>query len=136
MELRRLTAGAGTSLHTVLGEDVPGTLLQFARDVGGTQLVLGVDPRRAMGSFRSGRMGSVVCAAGGLEVHLVPVPGLDRSRGAGRRRGVLSPRRRMLGWVAAVVLPLVATMIGVAAGELIGPTSAALVFMLAVVGSP
>ena len=52
MELRRLTAGAGTSLHTVLGEDVPGTLLQFARDVGGTQLVLGVDPRRAMGSFR------------------------------------------------------------------------------------
>ncbi len=134
MELRRLTAAAGTSLHTVLGEDVPGTLLQFARDVGGTQLVLGVDPRRARGPFRSGTTRSVLRAAGGLEVHLVPVPGLDRSRGAGRRRGALSPRRRMLGWVAAVVLPLVATMIGVAAGGLIGPTSAALVFMLAVVG--
>jgi two-component system, OmpR family, sensor histidine kinase KdpD len=133
VELRRLTAAAGTSLHTVLGEDVPGTLLQFARDVGGSQLVLGVDPRRAR-RLRSGTTRSVLRAVGGLEVHLVPVPGLNRSRGAGRRRGALSPRRRILGWVAAVVLPLVATMIGVAAGGLIGPTSAALVFMLAVVG--
>jgi two-component system sensor histidine kinase KdpD len=134
VELRRLAAAAGTSLHTVLGEDVPEALLQFARDLGATQLVLGVDPRRPLGPFRSGTTRSVVRTAGALDVHLVPVTGLDRSRGAGRRRGALSPRRRMLGRVAAVVLPLVATVIGLAAGDLIGPTSAALVFMLAVVG--
>ena len=108
--------------------------MQFARDVGATQLILGVDPRRARGPFRSGTTGAVVRAAGALEVHLVPVPGLDRFRGARRRRGALSPRRRVLGWVAAVVLPPVVTVIGLAAGDLIGPTSAALVFMLAVVG--
>ena len=134
VELRRLTAAAGTGLHTVLGEDVPEALLQFARDVGATQLVLGVDPRGALRPFRSGRVGSVVSTAAALDVHLVPVPALDHSRSAGRRRGPLSPRRRLLGWLAAVALPPIASVIGVAAGDLIGPTSAALVFMLAVVG--
>jgi two-component system sensor histidine kinase KdpD len=134
VELRRLAAAAGSALHTVLGEDVAEALVQFAHYVAATQLVLGVDPRRALGPpYRAGTTRSVVRAAGALDVHLVPVPGLDRSRGAGRRRGALSPRRRMLGWVAAVVLPPIATVIGVAAGDLIGPTSAALVFMLAVV---
>ena len=134
VELRRLTAAAGTGLHTVLGEDVPEALLQFARDVGATQLVLGVDPRGALRPFRSGRVGPVVSTAAALDVHLVPVPALDHSRSAGRRRGPLSPRRRLLGWLAAVALPLIASVIGMAAGDLIGPTSAALVFMLAVVG--
>ena len=113
---------------------MPEALLQFARDVGATQLVLGVDPRRALRPFRSGRVGPVVSTAAALDVHLVPVPALDHSRRAGRRRGPLSPRRRVLGWLAAVALPLIASVIGMAAGDLIGPTSAALVFMLAVVG--
>jgi two-component system sensor histidine kinase KdpD len=134
VELRRLTAAAGTGLHTVLGEDVPGALLQFARDVGATQLVLGVDPGGALRPFRSGRVGAVVSAAAALDVHLVPVPALDRSRRAGRRRGPLSSRRRVLGWLAAVTLPPIVSVIGVGAGDLIGPTSAALAFMLAVVG--
>jgi two-component system sensor histidine kinase KdpD len=134
VELRRLAAAAGSSLHTVLGEDVPGALLQFARDVGATQLVLGVDPRRALRPFGSGATRSVVRAAGALDVHLVPVPGFGPSRNTGHRRGALSPRRRVLGWATAVVLPPVATVICVAAGDLIGATSAALVFMLGVVG--
>ena len=104
VELRRLAAAAGTGLHTVLGEDVPEALLQFARDVGATQLVLGVDPRGALRPFRSGRVGPVVSTAAALDVHLVPVPALDHSRSAGRRRGPLSPRRRLLGWLAAVAL--------------------------------
>jgi two-component system sensor histidine kinase KdpD len=134
VELRRLTAAAGTGLHTVLGEDVAQALLQFARDVGATQLVLGIAPGGAVLPFRSGRVGAVVSAAAALDVHLVPVPALGDPRSAGRRRGALSPHRRLLGWLAAVALPLIAAVIGVAAGDLIGPTSAALVFMLAVVG--
>src|SRR5215210_2360067 len=132
--LRRLTDAAGTGLHTVLGQDVAEALLQFARDIGATQLVLGVDPGGALRAFRSGRVGAVVSAAAELDVHLVPVPALDRSRRTGRRRGPLSSRRRVLGWLTAVALPPIVSVIGVGAGDLIGPTSAALAFMLAVVG--
>jgi two-component system sensor histidine kinase KdpD len=76
----------------------------------------------------------VIRGAGAIDVHLVAVPGLGHVGGAARRRDALSPRRRLLGWAAAILLPAVAAVIGVAAGNLIGPTSAALLFMLAVVG--
>jgi two-component system, OmpR family, sensor histidine kinase KdpD len=75
VQLRRLATAAGTSLHIVLGEDVAEALVQFASDVAATQLVLGVDPRRALGPYRAGTTRSVVRAAGALDVHLVPVPG-------------------------------------------------------------
>jgi two-component system sensor histidine kinase KdpD len=132
--LRRVCVAAGVSLHTVVGEDVAEALEQFERQVGATQLVLGVDPRRALPLCRPSTSRSVVRALGTVDVHLVPVPDLDRTPGIVRRRSALSPRRRVLGWVAAIVLPGLATVIGVAAGDLIGPTSAALVFMLAVIG--
>jgi two-component system, OmpR family, sensor histidine kinase KdpD len=132
--LRRTCVAAGVSLHTVVGQDVAEALEQFARHVGASQLVLGVDPHRALPLFRASTSRAVVRAAGAMDVHLVPLPGRDRARGVLRQRGVLSPRRRALGWMAAMVLPGFATLIGVAAGDLIGPTSAALVFMLAVVG--
>ena len=132
--LRRTCVRVGVPLHTVVSQDVAEALEQFAHDVGATQLVLGVDPHQALPLFRPSTSRAVVRAVGAVDVHLVPVPAHDRARGVLRQRSVLSPRRRMLGWLAAMVLPGFATVIGVAAGELIGPTSAALVFMLAVVG--
>jgi two-component system, OmpR family, sensor histidine kinase KdpD len=134
VELRRQAAEMDVPVHIVVGESVAEALLQFVRGFGGTQLVLGVDPRRAWRPFGSRTRAAVLRNAGTVDVHLVPVPGRDRPRELAHRRSALSPRRRMLGWVAAVVLPLLATAISLAAGDLIGPTSAALVFMLAVVG--
>jgi len=134
VELRRQAAEMDVPVHIVVGESVAEALLQFARGLGGTQLVLGADPRRARRPFASGTTAAVLRNAGTLDVHLVPIPGRDRRRELAHRRSALSPRRRMLGWVAAVVLPLLATAVSLAAGDLIGPTSAALVFMLAVVG--
>jgi two-component system, OmpR family, sensor histidine kinase KdpD len=132
--LRQTCVSVGVPLHTVVSQDVAEALEQFAHDVGATQLVLGVDPHQALPLFRPSTSRAVVRALGAVDVHLVPVPAHDRARGVLRQRSVLSPRRRMLGWLAAMVLPGLATVIGVAAGDLIGPTSAALVFMLAVVG--
>jgi two-component system sensor histidine kinase KdpD len=132
--LRRQAAAAGVPLHTVVGQDVAEALLQFTTTVGGTQLVLGVDPRRALRRFRSGTTRSVMRDAGTIDVHLVPVPTFGHPHEVAARRHSLSPRRRMLGWVAALALPAIATVISLSAGDLIGPTSAALVFMLAVVG--
>jgi two-component system sensor histidine kinase KdpD len=131
--LRRQTAAAGVALHTVIGPDVAEALLQFTTTAGGTQLVLGVDPRRALRPFRTGTTASVL-RAGTIDVHLVPVPVPGRTPAFSASRHAFSPRRRMLGWVAALALPAIATVISLSAGELIGPSSAALVFMLAVVG--
>ena len=132
--LRRLSVAAGVCLHIVVGEDVAEALEQFARHVGATQLVLGVHSHRALPRFLTSTSRLVLRALGAVDVHLVPVPDHNRPRGVPRRRSVLSPRRRMLGWVAAIVLPGIATAIGVVPGGLIGPTSAALVFVLAVIG--
>jgi two-component system sensor histidine kinase KdpD len=132
--LRRLSVAAGVCLHIVVGEDVAEALEQFARHVGATQLVLGVHSHRALPRFLTSTSRLVLRALGAVDVHLVPVPDHNRPRGVPRRRSVLSPRRRMLGWVAAIVLPGIATVIGVVPGGPIGPTSAALVFVLAVIG--
>jgi two-component system sensor histidine kinase KdpD len=109
--LRRQTAAAGVALHTVIGTGVAEALLQFTTTAGGTQLVLGVDPRRALRPFRTGTTASVL-RAGTIDVHLVPVPVPGRTP----------------------AFSAIATVISLSAGELIGPSSAALVFMLAVVG--
>jgi two-component system sensor histidine kinase KdpD len=134
VELRRQAAAVDVAVHTVVGDSVAEALLQFAQAVGGTQLVLGIDPRRARRPFGSGTTAAVLRNAAPVDVHLVPVPGRGGPRELAHHSHALSPRRRLLGWVSAVVLPLLATAISLAAGELIGPTSAALVFMLAVVG--
>jgi two-component system, OmpR family, sensor histidine kinase KdpD len=47
--LRRLAEGAGASFHTVVGADVPTALLDFARGVDATQLVLGTSRRSRLG---------------------------------------------------------------------------------------
>ena len=109
-------------------------LEQFARHVGATQLVLGVDPHRALPPVPAEHEPGGGAGGGRMDVHLVPVPAVTGPAVSSANAVVLSPRRRMLGWLAAMVLPGFATVIGVAAGDLIGPTSAALVFMLAVVG--
>lgn len=132
--LRRQAAAAGVAVHTVVGADVAEALLQFTATVGGTQLVLGLDPRRASRPVRTGTTASVLRGAGTIDVHLVPVPFPGRAPVLSARRHAFSPRRRMLGWLAALVLPVIATVVSLSAGGLIGPSSAALVFMLAVVG--
>jgi two-component system sensor histidine kinase KdpD len=118
----------------VVGEDVAEALLQVSRDVDATQLVIGAEPWGARELFRPGITRSVGRGAAMLDVHLVPLAGADRAQRARQRRAALSPRRRLLGWAAALVLPPVAAVVGVVGGDLIGPTSAALVFMSVVVG--
>ncbi len=43
--MRRLATSIGASLHSVVGDDVPTTLLEFAREVNATQLVIGTSRR-------------------------------------------------------------------------------------------
>jgi two-component system sensor histidine kinase KdpD len=101
---RALVETLGGSYHQVVGEQVPRALVDFARSVNATQLVIGVSRRGWLSTLLtgSGNGASVIREAGDIDVHIV-----SHSR-AGRRPlprvgGALSPRRRLIGAALAVL---------------------------------
>ena len=71
-KVRELVASLGATLHTVVGDDVPAALLDFARDENATQLVIGTSRRsRWARIFDEGIGASVVQQSGKIDVHMV-----------------------------------------------------------------
>ncbi|GAB17625.1 turgor pressure sensor kinase KdpD [Gordonia effusa NBRC 100432] len=107
-ELTRLAQGFSAQVHTVVGDDIPSALLDFARSVNATQLVLGTSRRSRWRRLLSeGAGAAVVRDSGKIDVHMVTH---DQSA---KRRNYLDIRRsrfrRPLSWAAAVVVPLAAS---------------------------
>jgi two-component system sensor histidine kinase KdpD len=107
---RRLTEDVGATYHTVIGEDVPKALLDFARGANATQLVLGTSRRsRFARAFSEGIGAAVVQQSGPIDVHMV-THGQAGGRLATRvARSPLAPSRKVMGWVLSLVLPGVVT---------------------------
>ena len=132
---RELVESLGGSYHQVVGDDVAAALLQFARSVEATQLVIGTSRRsRPARALRRGIGGEVVAGAGEIDVHLVD----HAAAGSPAWRlppltGALTARRRWAGVaLAAVGIPLV-TGLCLAAGPALTLASVLLVFLLLVV---
>ncbi len=108
---RRVAVDVGASFHTVIGDDVPESLLEFARGVDATQLVLGTSRRSRWARVVDEGIGStVVQRSGSIDVHMVTHPEARRGRRWWRPgRNPLPLLRRNWGWVLAVVLPLAVT---------------------------
>jgi len=107
---RVLIEGIGGSYHQVVGDDIPQALLEFARAVNATQLVLGASRRGRFAQIFAPGVGVTATAeSGAIDVHLVTH---EETRRRWRRRpqGTVSGltwQRRMAGFVlAAVLLPL------------------------------
>ncbi|MEV6323563.1 sensor histidine kinase KdpD [Nocardia sp. NPDC051787] len=101
--LRELAASLDASLHTVTGDDVPTALLEFAREVNATQLVLGTSRRsRWARMFDEGIGSTVVQLSGKIDVHMVTHEAAHR----GFRRPVPHLRRPVSAWLAAVLVPV------------------------------
>ncbi|MGV1089526.1 MAG: ATP-binding protein, partial [Mycobacterium sp.] len=102
-KVRELALSVGATLHTVVGDDVPKALLDFAREMNATQLVIGTSRRsRWARIFDEGIGAAIVQESGRIDVHMVT------HEEAKRRFAVRSesPRqRRILSWAAAVVVP-------------------------------
>ena len=131
---RALAEGMGASFHTVVGDDIPTALLDFARGVNATQLVLGTSRRSRLARlFNQGISSTVVQRSGSIDVHLVTHEQAGGGVHLTASRGALSRSRKRLGWVAGVVLPAVATAIGVSAQELFGLSTDVGLVLLAVV---
>ena len=70
--LRQLTEDLAGSFHTVVGDDVAGAVLEFARSVNGTQVVVGASRRgRVSMALRPSTAEEIVRDSGDIDVHVV-----------------------------------------------------------------
>ncbi|HUH69247.1 MAG TPA: sensor histidine kinase KdpD [Mycobacterium sp.] len=104
-KVRELASSLDASLHTVVGDDVPTALLDFARENNATQLVIGTSRRsRFARIFEEGIGATIVERSAKIDVHMVTHEESKR----GFRAASLSPReRRVTSWLAAFIVPSV-----------------------------
>jgi two-component system sensor histidine kinase KdpD len=131
---RALVAKLGGSYHHVVAEQIPIALVEFAKSVNATQLVIGVSRRSRLESLVGGAGigASVIRLAGEIDVHIVAhaQAGKHRLPSVG---GALSLRRRIAGFiVTALGLPLLTLLLTPLRGEN-SVTSDVLAFQLFVV---
>ncbi|PWW52722.1 sensor histidine kinase [Actinokineospora spheciospongiae] len=123
---RRTALDLSATFHSVVGDDVPTALLDFARGVNATQLVLGTSRRpRLARVFDEGIGAAVIAASGSIDVHMVTHPRARRTRARPARRG------RPLGWVATIALPGLVTLLGLLWQESVGYSTDLAAFILA-----
>ncbi|WP_305790260.1 sensor histidine kinase [Symbioplanes lichenis] len=130
---RVLVESLGGSYHQVAGPDIPQALLDFARAVNATQIVLGASSRGRLAQMFSAGVGATTTALSGtIDVHLVP----HERAGAGRRGrlpAALSRGRRIAGFVAVLAgLPVLTTLLSIGPG--LSLINDILLFLAAVVG--
>ena len=101
---RALVEQLGGSYHQVVGDDIPGSLVDFAKAVNATQVVIGVSRRgRLMTAFSGSGIGStVIREAGNIDVHIVNHAAAGGTRALPRARGALTMKRRLWGLLVAV----------------------------------
>jgi two-component system sensor histidine kinase KdpD len=116
---RTLVEDLGGSFHHVVGEDVPTALLDFARGVNATQIVLGTSRRKTWQHFFSPGVGSTVARESGpdLDVHIVTHERAAKGRGLSIARGARLGRSRVIaGWLVGLVGPALLTALLIRTG--------------------
>jgi two-component system sensor histidine kinase KdpD len=102
-KIRELANSLDASLHTVVGDDVPMALLDFAREMNATQLVIGTSRRsRWARVFEEGIGSAIVQRSGKIDVHIVTH---EESKRGFHMASLASRERRITSWVAAFIVP-------------------------------
>ncbi|MDQ1292900.1 MAG: two-component system, OmpR family, sensor histidine kinase KdpD [Actinomycetota bacterium] len=108
---RTLVEGLGGTYHQVVGADIPTALLDFARGVNATQLVLGVSRRGRLAYLLDPSVSTVTTRESGpIDVHLVTHEGSRRRRTWRAGASALSRPRRTAGLALAVIGPALLTL--------------------------
>jgi two-component system sensor histidine kinase KdpD len=132
--LRRLAEDVGASFHTVVSDHVPTALLDFARGVDATQLVIGTSRRSRLARLLTESIGSrVVQDSGHIDVHMVTHPEAGRGIHLPRRFSAVPAGRRAAGWALGLLLPLIAVGIGILGRDVLGLSTDVVLFFLATV---
>nr|WP_051755212.1 ATP-binding protein [Kitasatospora purpeofusca] len=131
---RQLVESLGGSYHVVVGDDIPTSLLAFARAHDATQLVLGTSRRGRTARFLTGPgIGeTTVDASEDIDVHMVTheFTGRGRLPALGRRH---SRRRTVAGFLAGPIVPSLLTLVLSQFHDTVNLTTDALIFQLGVV---
>ncbi|MFJ9942038.1 sensor histidine kinase [Streptomyces erythrochromogenes] len=133
---RVLVEQLGGSYHSVVGDEVPTALVDFALAANATQLVLGTSRRRRLERFLTGRgIGeTVVALSEDIDVHMVTHERAGHGRLLPSRRRTLSTSRLIAGPLTGVMLPVLLTLALDRMRGTLNLTSEALLFLVAVVG--
>jgi two-component system, OmpR family, sensor histidine kinase KdpD len=131
---RVLVESLGGTYHQVVGSDIPRALLDFARAVNATQIVLGASSRGKLAQIFSAGVGVTTTAlSGSIDVHLVTHERAGQGRRARNMPAALSRGRRIAGFItAALGLPTLTALLHVGGG--LSLTNDILLFLVAVIG--
>ncbi|MER6013657.1 sensor histidine kinase KdpD [Streptomyces bluensis] len=111
---RTLVEDLGGTFHHVVGDDIPAALLDFARGVNATQIVLGVSRRKSWQYVFGPGVGATVARDSGpdLDVHLITHAEAGKGRGLPVARGARLGRARVItGWLTGVLGPVVLALL-------------------------
>ncbi|MDO0910537.1 DUF4118 domain-containing protein [Streptomyces sp. DT2A-34] len=111
---RTLVEDLGGTFHHVIGEDIPVALLDFARGVNATQIVLGVSRRKGWQYVFGPGVGATVARDSGpdLDVHLITHDEAGKGRGLPIAQGARLGRSRIIaGWLAGVAGPAILALL-------------------------
>ncbi|MGW4027152.1 DUF4118 domain-containing protein, partial [Streptomyces sp. NPDC005009] len=129
---RTLVEDLGGTFHHVVGDDIPTALLEFARGVNATQIVLGVSRRKSWQYVFGPGVGATVARDSGpdLDVHLITHDAVGKGRGLPAARGARLGRARIVaGWLVGVLGPALLTLLLSAALSDVGLANDMLLFL-------
>ena len=101
---RALAEKLGGTYHQVIGDDIPRSLVEFAKASNATQLVIGVSRRsRLVAALTGPGIGAtVVRESGSIDVHIVTHAAAGGGFALPRISGALTLRRRIFGFIVAL----------------------------------
>ncbi|WP_261069252.1 sensor histidine kinase [Cutibacterium acnes] len=110
---RGLVDKLGGSFHQLVGDDIPETLIEFAKSVNATQLVIGASRRGKLSRLLTGHdvEADIIRASGAIDVHIVSHDAQAKALRLPRMGGSLSTRRRIAGFAVLAVLGPLLTLL-------------------------
>ncbi|UNS99431.1 ATP-binding protein [Streptomyces tubbatahanensis] len=130
---RSLVEDLGGTYHHVIGDDIPPALLEFARGVNATQIVLGSSRRKTWQYVFGPGVGATVARDSGpdLDVHIVTHEEVARGRGLPVARAARLGRARVVaGWLTAFGAPALLALLMLAFEPDVGFANDVLLFLV------
>ncbi len=105
-EQRLLLESLGGSYHSIMGEDIPGAVLEFAKANNATQIVIGASRRNPVVAALTGPGTGMTITrkSGRIDVHVVSHDYVGKGRVLPKMTGGLTVQRRVAGLVVGALL--------------------------------